>query len=93
MNSILRFGKVVRALAVVVAVGTLSGTAFAGAGPKAQRSSVPEIDPGDTRMLKTCSHLWDQCSSVPEIDPGSAASAITLLVGGLLTLGECRRAK
>ena len=69
MNSILRFGKVVRVLAVVVAVGTLSGTAFAGARPKAQRSSVPEID------------------------PGSAASAITLLVGGLLTLSECRRAK
>ena len=32
-------------------------------------------------------------TSVPEIDPGSAAGAMTLLVGGLLTLADKRRSK
>ena len=31
--------------------------------------------------------------SVPEIDPGSAAGALTLLVGGVMTLVDRRRSK
>jgi len=31
--------------------------------------------------------------SVPEIDPGSAVGAMTLLVGGLMTLADKRHAK
>jgi hypothetical protein len=33
------------------------------------------------------------CPSVPEIDPGSAAGALTLLVGGALSLADRRRSK
>lgn len=33
------------------------------------------------------------CPPVPEIDPGSVAGAMTLLVGGLMTLADKRRAK
>ena len=33
------------------------------------------------------------CSTVPEIDPGSAVGAMTLLVGGLMTLADKRRGK
>ncbi|GAC1448971.1 MAG: hypothetical protein NVSMB9_32630 [Isosphaeraceae bacterium] len=31
------------------------------------------------------------CHATPEIDPGSAAGALTLLAGGLLTLKDRRR--
>ena len=33
------------------------------------------------------------CPPVPEIDPGSAVGAMTLLVGGLMTLADRRRSK
>lgn len=32
-------------------------------------------------------------TSVPEIDPGSAVSAVTLLIGGVMTLADRRRSK
>jgi hypothetical protein len=34
------------------------------------------------------SHAFAQVTAVPEIDPGSAASALTLLFGGLLLLAH-----
>ena len=47
MNSMNRFGKVVRALALLVVAGGFSGSAYAGAGPGPDCTpSVPEIDPG-----------------------------------------------
>jgi hypothetical protein len=36
---------------------------------------------------------WVRPSPAPELDPGSMASAVTLLVGGLLILRDRRRRK
>ena len=38
--------------------------------------------------------MGPECKTpVPEIDPGSAAGALTLLVGGVLSLADRRRSK